>query len=165
MPHVVLKGEIALEDVFSRVQPLFIRVETGILKTAGAYLSRDRNSILIEALAVETDSKRSFLAMIGRRDDGLVVRIYPGGGREDPWGEASARGAGEAAPACVPEAPGRGNESYRVPGIQLPLAAVCGEIALRIWDLPPRQLCRNLGAGNSRPMGSSSPQLAEKTWN
>src|SRR3990172_5740586 len=77
MPHVVLKGEIALEDVFSRVQPLFIRVETGILKTAGAYLSRDRNSILIEALAVETDSKRSFLAMIGRRDDGLVVRIYP----------------------------------------------------------------------------------------
>src|SRR3990172_5740584 len=59
------------------------------------------------------------------------AHLSRGGGREDPWGEASARGAGEAAPACVPEAPGRGNESYRVPGIQLPLAAVCGEIALR----------------------------------
>jgi len=78
MPHVVLKGAITTEDAFLRVQPLAVRGRDTILKTAGAYLSLDRNSILVEALAQEADRKRSFLAMIGRRDDGLVVRIYPG---------------------------------------------------------------------------------------
>jgi len=35
MPHVVLNGEIGLEDAFSRLQLLFVRGEHGILKTAG----------------------------------------------------------------------------------------------------------------------------------
>lgn len=78
MPHVVLNGDIAIDDAFSRVQPLLVRGETGLLKTAGAYLARDRKSILVEALALETDTKRSFLVMISERDDGIVVRIYPG---------------------------------------------------------------------------------------
>lgn len=78
MPHVVLNGAIAIDDAFSRVQPLMVRGETGMLKTAGAYMAKDRRSILVEALALEADAKRSFLVMISERDDGVVVRIYPG---------------------------------------------------------------------------------------
>jgi hypothetical protein len=42
------------------------------------YMSRDKSAILIESLSIEGGVKRSFFAMIGRKDDGVVVRIYQG---------------------------------------------------------------------------------------
>ncbi len=78
MPHVVLNGKVNLDDIFNKFKGVLIRNENGILKTDNIYISRDKNSIIIESLAVEKGVKNSFLAMISHRDDGVVIRIYPG---------------------------------------------------------------------------------------
>ncbi len=78
MPHVVLNGAVNLEDILTAFKSVFIRNEQGILKTDTIYMSRDKTAMLIESLAIESGVKHSFLAMISRRDDGVVVRIYPG---------------------------------------------------------------------------------------
>jgi len=54
-----------------------VYVNGGILKTDNSYISRDKTAILIESLAIEKGVKNSFLALISRRNDGVVVRIHP----------------------------------------------------------------------------------------
>jgi hypothetical protein len=78
MLHVVLNGDVNLDDIFNKFKGVFIRNEQGILKTDNIYFSCDKAAILIESLAVEAGVKNSFLAFISRRNDGVVVRIYPG---------------------------------------------------------------------------------------
>ena len=41
------------------------------------YIEREKNVILIDSLAIETEKKTAFLAMISGRSDGVVVRLYP----------------------------------------------------------------------------------------
>lgn len=77
MPHVVLNGIVSVNKIFKELKPLFIRSETGILKTIETYLEREKNVILIDSLAIEADKKTVFLAMISGRNDGVVVRLYP----------------------------------------------------------------------------------------
>ncbi|MCW4025580.1 MAG: hypothetical protein NWF01_11190 [Candidatus Bathyarchaeota archaeon] len=77
MPHVVLNGEISIEEVFKALSPLFFRNENIILKTKELYLERNKIDILIDSLALEEGKKTAFLALISGRDDGLVVRLYP----------------------------------------------------------------------------------------
>ena len=78
MPHVVLNGDVKITDIFNKFKPVFIRTGQGVLKTGTYYISYDKSAMLIEALAIETGVKKSFLAMINRRDDGIVIRIFPG---------------------------------------------------------------------------------------
>ena len=89
MPHVVLNGTVSVDDIFNGLKSVFVRNESGILKTDTSYLSRDKTAILIEALTIEGGVKRSFFAMIGRREDGVVVRIYPGSDVEKTVGVKS----------------------------------------------------------------------------
>jgi hypothetical protein len=77
MPHVVLNGNVNLEDIFNKFKGVLIRDEQGILKTDNLYISRDKTAILIESLAIGKGVKNNFLALISRRNDGVVVRIYP----------------------------------------------------------------------------------------
>lgn len=77
MPHVVLNGNVDLDDIFNKFKGVFIRNENGILKTDNIYISRDKAAILIESLAIEGGVKNSFFALINRRNDGVVVRIHP----------------------------------------------------------------------------------------
>jgi hypothetical protein len=78
MPHVVLNGNVNLDDIFNKFKGVFIRNDQGILKTDNIYISRDKTIILIESLAIENGVKNSFLTLISHRNDGVVVRIYPG---------------------------------------------------------------------------------------
>ena len=78
MPHVFLNGGVNIEEIFNKFNGVLIRKEQGILKTDNIYLNRDKTSMLIESLAIEKGIKNSFLAMVSRRDDGVVIRIYPG---------------------------------------------------------------------------------------
>ena len=78
MPHVVLNGNVNIDEIFNKFIGVLIRNEDGILKTDNIFISHDKTSILIESLAIEKGVKNSFLVMISRRDDGVVVRIYPG---------------------------------------------------------------------------------------
>ena len=77
MPHVVLKGKTTIESIFNKLETLFIRNNTKILKTNEIYMERGKNSILIESIAIEGKAKTSFLAMISGREDGVVIRLYP----------------------------------------------------------------------------------------
>lgn len=78
MPHVVLNGEVSAENIFDNLNPLFIRNKALILKTSNTYIDQEKKAILIESLAIENKNKTDFLAMISEREDGVVVRIYPG---------------------------------------------------------------------------------------
>ncbi len=77
MPHVVLNGEINVEEIFRSLKPIFIKEDSKILRTNDFYLERGKQTILIDALAVDSTGHRNFLAMISEREDGIVVRIYP----------------------------------------------------------------------------------------
>jgi hypothetical protein len=48
MPHVVLNGDVNLNDIFNKFKGVFIRNEQGILKTDNIYISRDKTAIFIE---------------------------------------------------------------------------------------------------------------------
>ena len=77
LPHVVLKGKTSIQSIFERLEPLFVRDGTDILRTMELYLERNKNAILIDSLAIESGKKTSFLAMITGRENGVVVRLYP----------------------------------------------------------------------------------------
>jgi len=77
MPHVVLTGTTKIVEVFQQLSPIMLRYEKTLLKTSDKYINFNKNSILVEALAIEDGNKISFLVLIGKREDGLVVRIYP----------------------------------------------------------------------------------------
>jgi hypothetical protein len=77
VPHVVLKGKIEVAQVFRKLEPFLIRSETGVLRTANAYIDRDEKSILVESLVIEGSKKTQFFTMISGREDGVVVRISP----------------------------------------------------------------------------------------
>ena len=77
LPHVVLNGKASIQNIFEKLEPLFVRDGTEILRTMELYLERNKNAILIDSLAIESDKKTSFLAMITGREDGVVVRLYP----------------------------------------------------------------------------------------
>jgi hypothetical protein len=67
---------VSIDDIFNKLKGVFIRNWSGILKTENIYMSRDKTTIIIESLTVEGSVKRSFFTLIGRSDDGAVVRIY-----------------------------------------------------------------------------------------
>ncbi|MHA2315496.1 MAG: hypothetical protein ACXACF_09515 [Candidatus Hermodarchaeia archaeon] len=78
MPHIVLNGDVKLRDVFDRMKPLISRDEHVILRTLKKYIDDEEKSILTEALVIEKGRKIGFLALLSSREDGFVVRIYPG---------------------------------------------------------------------------------------
>lgn len=77
MPHVVLTGNISLHDIFEKIETFVIREDKTILKTSDKFINQDETSILIESFAIENKNKTNFLALLSKREDGLVVRIYP----------------------------------------------------------------------------------------
>ena len=78
LPHVVLTGKINAEKSFSVLEDIFVKLPDGILKTTNHYLDKNKQGILVESLAIQKGTKIGFLAMINNRDDGIVIRIYPG---------------------------------------------------------------------------------------
>lgn len=77
MPHVVLNGNIDIENVFKELKPLFLKDEHVLLRTEDSYLEREKRAILIESLSIQEDKSINFLTMINKREDGIVVRLYP----------------------------------------------------------------------------------------
>jgi len=78
MPHVVLTGQLDVPKVFQALEDIMHREDGQILKTGSRYLAADNNSIILEATVIEAGSKPvNFFALVGGRDDGLVVRIHP----------------------------------------------------------------------------------------
>jgi hypothetical protein len=53
MPHIVINGKIAIESVFTELKPIFLKHDSGILKTTAQFISRDKKSILVHSLSIE----------------------------------------------------------------------------------------------------------------
>lgn len=77
MPHVVLVGEIDLESLFNELEPIFIKEEGNILRTSKSYIENTKGSILIESMTIEDGVKKELFMIIGKRDDGIVIRLSP----------------------------------------------------------------------------------------
>ena len=78
MPHVVLSGEINSEISFNKLEDIMVKLPDGILKTTNHYLDKNKQAVLVESLAIQKGNKIGFLAMLNNREDGIVIRIYPG---------------------------------------------------------------------------------------
>jgi hypothetical protein len=77
IPHVVLTGEVAIQDIFQQLQSLTVRTQQMLIRTQTTYLASDGTAILIESLAGTPPKLQHFLTVINRRNDGLVIRIHP----------------------------------------------------------------------------------------
>ena len=77
MPHVVLTGDIRFQDVFEKIEAFVVREDKNILKISDKFINQDETSILVESLAIEDKNKLNFLVLLSKREDGLVVRLYP----------------------------------------------------------------------------------------
>ena len=78
MPHIVLNGKIAIDTIFVNLEPVFINLDTGIIKTTTFFISKDKNAILVDSLSIETEDKYRFFTLINERSEGIVIRIFPG---------------------------------------------------------------------------------------
>lgn len=78
IPHVVVNGEVTIQKIFNEFEQILIRDGGDIIRTSNTFLSHDKTDILIETLTIENGVKSQFLALINQREDGVVVRIYPG---------------------------------------------------------------------------------------
>jgi hypothetical protein len=77
IPHVVIEGELKTQDIFEKIETIFIKEEDLLIKTTNSFLSIDKTTILFETLVIENGSKNQFFAIVNHRDDGVVVRIHP----------------------------------------------------------------------------------------
>ncbi|MCK5251888.1 MAG: hypothetical protein KAQ96_03025 [Thermoplasmata archaeon] len=76
LPHVVLVGNVDMEEVFRRLKPVFVKTDRGILKATDSYMDRGRRNIIVDSLAIEGGERERFLMLIGQREEGLVVRLF-----------------------------------------------------------------------------------------
>lgn len=78
MPHVVLLGQVDMDAVFRRFKPVFVKTDKGILKATDAFIDRGRRTILVDSLAIEGGEQARFMMEMSLREDGMVLRLWPG---------------------------------------------------------------------------------------
>ena len=78
IPHVVVEGDLEIEGIFQKLDQIFIKEDGLIIRTTNSFLSKDKTIFLLETLVIDKGSKIQFFAMVNQREDGIVVRIYPG---------------------------------------------------------------------------------------
>ncbi|MBD3334037.1 MAG: hypothetical protein GF355_00810 [Candidatus Eisenbacteria bacterium] len=78
MPHIELRGKIALDDLYRRFAPA-ARTDGGtVFRTRTMFRRQDGRELLVEALVVEEHLKQEFLVQLRDRQEGLLLRLYPG---------------------------------------------------------------------------------------
>jgi len=77
MPHVVLTGDVDIQEVFQSLQSLTLRNQQTLIRTNKKYLASDKTTVIIESLAGMPTKLQHFLTLLNSRKDGLVIRIHP----------------------------------------------------------------------------------------
>ena len=77
MSHIVINGDIGVQDVFEKIGPLFIKLEDGMIKSGESFISQNKTSMIIKTLSIEKENKVSFLVLINAREDGIIIRLFP----------------------------------------------------------------------------------------
>ena len=78
MPHIVLHGPVDLERFFSEYEPTVRQQPGEVLKLLNIFMGRDRQTLLIEALAAGVGPPIRFLVLVTAHASRTTVRIYPG---------------------------------------------------------------------------------------
>ncbi|MHA2291147.1 MAG: hypothetical protein ACXACK_03210 [Candidatus Hodarchaeales archaeon] len=77
MLHIVITGNIQTRSIFEKLEPIFFKLEVGIIKSSEMFISQSKTSMIIKTLVIEKENKIFFLIQVNDRDDGVVVRLYP----------------------------------------------------------------------------------------
>ncbi len=78
MPHVVLLGQVEMEEVFRRFKPVFVKTERGIVKATDSYIDRGGRCMLVDSLAIEGGEQARFMMEISQQEDGLLIGLWSG---------------------------------------------------------------------------------------
>jgi hypothetical protein len=78
MPHIVLEGTVDLKTYYSRYAPASLKSGNDIFKFQNIFINQAGDTLLIEALAIESGHINRFFIQIVGRGDGATIKIYPG---------------------------------------------------------------------------------------
>jgi hypothetical protein len=78
MPHVLLLGNVEMEEVFRRFKPVFVKTERGIVKATDSYIDRGGRCMLVDSLAIEGGEQARFMMEISQQEDGLLIGLWSG---------------------------------------------------------------------------------------
>ena len=74
MPHILIKGPVAIEDIWLAFQPMEFVEDGSRMKAEEAYLSHDKNELLVRSTVVEREiPKNFFVKFIAKDDDRIMV--------------------------------------------------------------------------------------------
>ena len=78
MPHVILRNSVDPEEYFRRFQPWKERGDDGtVLESRAAYLRRDRQVVLVQAMSLELGPAQHFFVAVEKKQNRLTVRCHP----------------------------------------------------------------------------------------
>ena len=78
MPHVVIEGPVALDQIRDRFEPIFERDGDDILKVRSLYVEREGTEALFDTLVVESGHRQHFFIQLRLRDgQGATARLLP----------------------------------------------------------------------------------------
>jgi len=77
MPHVVLEQAKLTPELFQMIEPLSLKIDTGILKLREKYINAKGTIVLIESLAIENSKNQSFFIQLSQKNTSLTVRLLP----------------------------------------------------------------------------------------
>ncbi len=78
MPHVILSPEVDPEEYFLRFEPWKeARSDGTILEVRSAYLRRDRQVVLLQAISLELGPAQHFFVAVEKKRKQVTVRCHP----------------------------------------------------------------------------------------
>ena len=77
MPHVVVEEAGALQGLYQAFAPMVQRTGNEILKVQEFYLSRSGKDALLESVAIEQGTARTFFVQLKVHDKAITVRLLP----------------------------------------------------------------------------------------
>jgi hypothetical protein len=75
MPHVVIKGPISVEDIWIAFQPTQFAEGDNHFKAEEAFLSTDKNDLLVRSLTVERGFTKRFFVRFTQREGAVAIAL------------------------------------------------------------------------------------------
>lgn len=79
MPHVILKGPVAPEDIWLAFESTKWQEGNVIARVQDAFLSHDKKTLLLRSLIVDRGHRRAFFIKVLEKDGGLSISLEPVG--------------------------------------------------------------------------------------
>ncbi len=78
MPHVVIEGDVDLEEYARSFEPILIRNGRDVIRASTLYRDQSGRALLLEALVIESGRKLPFYLKLTAHDRGsATVRVDP----------------------------------------------------------------------------------------